>query len=200
MKKFSLPLLIALVFILNCLIYLRAVMTIEDANLIFGECARNSGRTAAAINLTILLMVGHIGLKSIYRKESNKDLFRNLISLFAINHLIHFYFVTQNFRSYELELNISGQLQGFITFIFLLITPVILWTIPKLNKTLYFYILLHLFNVTYFIAKSFYGRYKPVDPAYLHRLGILVMISAVIFILYREYKDQSIKILSESEL
>ncbi len=199
MKNFSLPLLIALVFLLNGLIYLRAVMTIEDVDLIFGECARNSGRTAAAINLSILLMVGHVGLKSIYKEESQKNLFRTLITLFAINHLIHFYFVTQNFKSYGIELNISEQLQGFITFQFLLITPFILWSYSKLSKLLYFYILLHLFNVTYFIGKSFYGRYKPVDPAYLHRIGVLVMISAVIYILYREYKDRKIKILSESE-
>ncbi|MBK7966812.1 MAG: hypothetical protein IPK10_17185 [Bacteroidetes bacterium] len=129
MKKFSLPLLIAFVFILNGLIYLRAVMTIEDVDLIFGECARNSGRTAAAINLSILLMVGHVGLKSIYSEESKKNLFRTLITIFAINHLIHFYFVTQNFKSYELELNISEQLQGFITFLFILITPVVLWSL-----------------------------------------------------------------------
>ena len=194
MKKFSLPLLIALVFILNGLIYLRAVMTIEDVDLIFGECARNSGRTAAAINLTILLMIGHIGLKSIYKEESKKNLFRTLITIFAINHLIHFYFVTQNFKSYEIELNISEQLQGFITFLFILIAPVVLWSLPRLSKMLYVGILIHLFNVTYFIAKSFYGRYKPVDPAYLHRLGILVMIGALLYVLYREFRDKSIKL------
>jgi hypothetical protein len=174
-------------------------MTIEDANLIFGECARNSGRTAAAINLTILLMVGNVGLKSIYKEESKKNLFRTLITIFAINHLIHFYFVTQNFKSYELELNISEQLQGFITFLFLLIAPVVLWSFPRLNKLLYVGILIHLFNVTYFIAKSFYGRYKPVDPAYLHRIGILVMIVTYLYVLYREYKDRSIRILSVRE-
>lgn len=175
-------------------------MTIEDVDLIFGECARNSGRTAAAINLTILLMVGHIGLKSIYKEESKKNLFRTLITLFAINHLIHFYFVTQNFKSYEIELNISEQLQGFITFLFILIAPVVLWSFTRLSKLLYTGILIHLFNVTYFIAKSFYGRYKPIDPAYLHRLGILVMIAALVYVLYREYKDRSKRILSVSEL
>lgn len=192
--------LIAFIFILNGLIYLTAMLTIKDPDLIFGECARNSGRTAAAINLVILLMIGHFGLKFIYNDENKKYIFRVLISLFAVNHLIHFFFVTQNFKSYDKILSISEQFQGFITFQFLLITPFILWSIPKLTRLLYFYTLLHLFNVTYFIAKSFYGRYKPEDPAYLHRLGVLVMIGALLYILYREYRDRSIRILSESEL
>ena len=80
-------------------------MTIEDVDLVFGECARNSGRTSAALNLAILLMIGYFGLKKIYKEDDKKNVFRILITLFAVNHLIHFYFVAQNFKSQLLELD-----------------------------------------------------------------------------------------------
>ncbi|MFT5780629.1 MAG: hypothetical protein ACI837_003592 [Crocinitomicaceae bacterium] len=174
-------------------------MTIEDVDLVFGECARNSGRTSAALNLAILFMLGYFGLKTIYKRENKRNTFRILMTLFAINHLIHFFFVSQNFKSQLLELDISHNIHGFITFIFILILPIILWAIKNLNWVLYFGIILHLFNVTYFIGDTFYGRVNPEDPAYLHRAGILVMIAALLYILYRVFREKSIKFLTDNK-
>ena len=189
LKKYSLPLLIGFIILLNALIYLRAVSTIEDSDLIFGECARNSGRTSAALNLALLFMLGYFGLRTIFNEEIKKKVFRILISLFAVNHLIHFFFVSQYFKDQFLELDISHNLHGFITFICVLILPVILWSTKKLNKLLYFVTLIHFFNVTYFISITFYSRVKPEDQAYLHQFGILIMIGLLFFILYRVIRE-----------
>lgn len=183
---------ILLIISLNVLIYWRAANTIEDIDQVFAECARNSGRTSAAINLVILFILGYFGLKTIYNEKDKKKIFRILISTFAINHLIHFFFVAQNFKSQLMIFNISDDIRGFITFILVLLMPIILWTYKKFNRILYFGILLHIFNVTYFISYTFYGRYKPEDPAYMHRAGIVVMIGAVILVLYRMFRERSI--------
>jgi DMSO/TMAO reductase YedYZ heme-binding membrane subunit len=191
LKNYRLLLLIGFIFCLNALIYIRAFSTIEDIDLVFGECARNSGRTSAALNLATLLMIGYFGLKTIFNNENKRKIFRILITLFAVNHLIHFYFVSQYFKDQFLELDISHNLHGFITFIFILTLPIILWSTKNLNKLLYFFILLHLFNVTYFISITFYSRVKPEDPAYLHQLGILFMIGTLVYILYRVVRENS---------
>lgn len=192
LKKHSLPLLLLLTFCLNVLIYFRAMMTIEPAYMVFAECARNSGRTSAALNLAILFMLGHIGLKTIYKDDFQKKILLSLVVLFAFNHLIHFFFVVQNFKIRVWDMDITRNIHGFITYICLLILPLILFKLKSLNKTLYIIILLHFFNITYFISESFYSRYKPVDPAYLHRLGVLVMIVALLYILYRVFAESSI--------
>lgn len=193
MNKLRLPFFIVSIFCLNILIYYRAKLTIEPVELIFAECARNSGRTSAALNLFLLFMLGHFGLKRIYRENFKKNVFQLLITLFAVNHLIHFFFVWQNFNSQVTELNVSHNLHGFITFICLLLLPVAVFSFKKLNKMLYIFVLIHFLNVTYFISDTFYSRYKPVDPAYLHRLGILVMFGAILYVLYRAYAERVIK-------
>ena len=193
LKKYNLTLLIILVFCLNGLIYLRATFTIDDFHLVFVECARNSGRTSAALNLIVLFMLGYFGLKEVYKDQYKKRMFRVLISLFAVNHLVHFFFVSQHFKIQVMDLNILDNIHGFITFVFVFVAPIVLWANKRLTKVLYFSIILHLFNVTYFISDTFYSRYKPEDPAYLHRIGIVIMIGALVYILYRMFCERHVK-------
>jgi hypothetical protein len=193
LNKFNLSLLVLLVIGLNVLIYYRAMLTIEPVDTIFAECARNSGRTSAALNLVLLFMLGHFGLKSIFKEANKKKIFTTLVTLFAVNHLIHFFFVTQNFKSQVWEFNISDNLHGLITFISLLLLPAMLFSFKSLNRLLYISIIIHFFNVTYFICDSFYVRYKPeIDEAYLHRLGVFVMIAALLYVLYRVFAEHNI--------
>lgn len=197
MLKLKLPILISLIIILNILIYYRAFM-IEPAERVFAECARNSGRTAAAINLILLFMLGHYGLQTIFHEKLKKNIFQILITLFAINHLIHFFFVFQNFNIQAMELNVYDHLHGFITFISLIIIPFIVFFFKKLSVPLYAFIIAHFFNVTYFISISFYARYKPEDPAYLHRIGVAVMILALLYVLYRSIIEMRSKFKKDS--
>jgi len=90
LTKKRIPLLVALICCLEVIIYLWAVWRTEP-EFVFNKCARNSGRASSAILLITLLMVGYYGLKGIYLDDKKKDTFRILITLFAINHLIHFF-------------------------------------------------------------------------------------------------------------
>ena len=139
-------------------------------------------------------MIGYLGLKQIYLDDTKKDKFRVLITLFAINHLIHFFYVFQTFKHHAMQLNISENKHGFITFICILLIPIILWAFKTLNKVLYICIILHLFNVSYFIMETFYNKIKPDKPAYHNQFGIAVTTAACMYILYkvfREYKLNS---------
>ena len=176
---------IFLIVLLNIVIYITALST-ETADRVFAECARNSGRTAAAINLILLFLIGHFGLKTIYKEGLKLNLFRLFITLFAVNHLIHFFFVYQNFNWQKMELNVYDHLHGFITFISLILLPIIVYKFKRLSKFLYCYLVIHFFNATYFIGISFYARYKPgIDEAYLHRVGIFLMILALLYVAFR---------------
>jgi|AntRauTorckE5430_2_1112549.scaffolds.fasta_scaffold55473_1 hypothetical protein len=188
LRELRLPFFVLAVFCLNILIYVRALLTIEPDNIIFLECVRNSGRTSAGLNLLILLIIGHWGLKTIYNDRYKKKVFLLLFLLFAVNHLIHLFFIVQHFIVQERELlGITYNMRALITFMCIILIPLILIRFRKLNKILYAIILAHIFNVTYLISELFYARYKPFDPAYIHRIGVVIMIGSILYILYRVY-------------
>lgn len=200
LKRNKIPLFISIIVCLEICIYLWAfwTATFNESNFfaiepkfIFDKCARNSGRVSSALNLILLLMLGHFGLKQIYREEAKTDTFRILITLFAINHLVHFFFLFQTFKQHAMALNISENKHGFITFICVLLVPVILWTCKNLNKVLYIAIVLHLLNVSYFIMETFYNKIKPDKPAYHNQFGIVVTGAACVYMLYRIFREFS---------
>lgn len=143
-------------------------------------------------------MVGYYGLKEIYLDDKKKDSFRILMTLFAFNHLIHFFFLYLRFKSHSAALSIGENLHGFITFIFILIITFILWTYKNLNRILYCAIILHLLNVSYFINKTFLSKVKPEHPAYHNQFGIAVITAACLYVLYRVFRENSAKMRLEN--
>ena len=203
LTKKRMPLLIAIICCIEILIYLWASWTATldknnffgiEPEFIFDKCARNAGRISSVLILITLAMVGYNGLKTIYADDKKRDSFLIMITLFTFNHLIHLLFVILRFRSHGLSINldgpihIGGTMHGFITFVFIVIFPFILWNYKNLNKLLYSVIILHLLNIICFIIKTFLGKVKPPDhPAYPNQFGVVVMTAACFYILYRVY-------------
>lgn len=163
---------------------------------IFDKCARNSGRISAAINLLLVLMAGHYGFKKIYREQRKKELFSILITLFAVIHSAHFFFVFQNFRHHTLELSVQENFHGFLTFLGVFAAPVIVWLSAKLNFVIYVCMLFHVLNVSYFIMETFYNKIKADNPAYHNQFGIYVTAAACLYVLYRVHREWRDKPLS----
>lgn len=198
LTKKRIPLLIAFICCVEVFIYLWAVWTTTfpkgnffaiEPEFVFNKCARIAARISSVLILIPLLMVGYYGLKQIYADDKKKVSFLILITLFTLNHLIHFLFIILNFKSHAMILSISDNLHGFITFIFITLIPFILWTNKHLTRLLYFTILLHLLNISYFIIKTFWGKVKPEHPAYHNQFGVVVMTAACLYILYRVYLE-----------
>ena len=187
LTKKNIPLLIALIFGVELLIYLWAVWTATldrgnffgiEAQFIFAKAARNSGRVSAAIFLATLLMVGYYGLKEIFRDQKKKDSLVILTILFLVNHLMHFIYLYLNFKTHSKQLIADPNTRGFVTFSLIIIAPFILYTSQNLNRLLYFAIILHLFNVSYFMNITFLSKVKPADPAYHDQFGIFAITAA----------------------
>ena len=82
--KKRLPLFIAIIFIVEILIYLWSAWTSTFAEgnffgiqspFIFDKCARLAGRISSGLILSTLLMVGYYGLRKIYSDDKKKDSF-----------------------------------------------------------------------------------------------------------------------------
>ena len=198
MTKKKLPLFIVLICCIEVLIYLWAVWTASldrsnffgiEAKFIFAKAARNAGRVSAAIFLATLLTVGYYGLREIYQDQKKKDAFLVLMTIFLVNHLIHFIYVFLNFKTLSKQLVAEANIHGFITFMLIIIAPIILWSCKNLNRLLYFAIILHLFNVSYFMNITFLSKVKPEDPAYHDQFGIVALSAACLYILYRVFQE-----------
>ena len=214
LTKKRIPLLIASIFCIEVFIYLWAVWTTTfdmnnffaiEPQFVFDKCARLAGRVSAVLILLTLLVVGYYGLKKIYGDEKKKESFLILITLFAVNHLIHLLFVILRFNSHDETLslsgpiNVGGTIHGIFTFTSILIIPVILWTYKNLNRLLYWGIILHLFSVSCFINKTFLGKVKPPDhPAYHNQFGVVLITAACLYILYRVYLENRRQTLNET--
>lgn len=191
LKKYRVVVLIILVFILEALIYFWAAWSTEDVTFIFAKAARNSGRASALLNLLILFSLGYYGLKQIYDNDKKRELFKYAITLYAVNHLIHFYYIFQNFKSQLKPLEFEHNEHGAITFAFILLFPFIIWSFKHINKVLYYGVVLHIINTTYFTIISFDSKIKPEDPAYLHQVGIGLMIALIFYAIYRVFMEKS---------
>ena len=199
LTKKRIPLLMAIIFCIEASVLLWAYFTSTlqltnffgiEPQFIFDKCARNAGRISAALILILLCMIGYFGLKKIYENENKRNSFLILMTLFSFNHLIHLLFVFLLFRAHTEPLSIVENLHGFITFIFIVAVPFILWSFQKLNKLLYFSIIIYLFNICYFMNKTFLGKIKPPEhPAYHNQLGIVLLTAGCIYILYRVFKE-----------
>lgn len=160
-----------------------------EPQFIFDKCARNSGRVSAALKLGILIVLGYYGLNQVYNDALKKERFRILLTLFTVNHLCHFFYVFQNFKHHSMALNISENKHGFTTFICILLVPVVVWRINKFSKVLALCLILHLFNVSYFIMDTFYDKIKPGQPAYHNQFGIFITGLALLYIVYKQLKE-----------
>lgn len=205
LTKTRLPLLIALVIALELIIYLWSAWTstFEPGNFfaiqspfIFDKAARIAARISAVILLALLLMIGKSGLKNIYAVPHRKEAFLVLLTIFTINHLVHLIFVLLRFYHHGESLTLSGPvdiggtIHGIITFASIIGIPVILWMYQKLTKHLYVIILLHLFNISSFVVKTFSGKVNPPEhPAYHNQLGIVVITAVWAYILYKVYGE-----------
>jgi hypothetical protein len=186
---------IVAIFCLEIVIYFWSAWTAtqKDGNyfaiprkLIFEKCARNSGRISAILNLIILFFIGYFGLKQIYSENEKGAMFFSLVTIFTINHLIHFFYITQNFKQKSKVIKLSDEKHGIFTFVCITLFPIFLWYFKNLNLVLYTYIILHLFNVSYAFIDVLYNKIRVNSKVTSHnRLGIFATISAWIFIVYR---------------
>lgn len=158
--------------------------------LIFEKCARNSGRVSVTLNLIILLMIGYFGLKQIYFEKAKLDMFLILMTIFTINHLIHFFYIAQNFKRKSYTMKVSEVKHGVITYVCITLFPIILWSFKNLNMVLYTCIILHLFNVSYVFMNVLYNKIRWKSKiTYHNRFGIVATTVACIYVVYRVFLE-----------
>ncbi len=199
LKLDKLPLLILIIFMFNGIILLKEYYALEDIEYVFAEASRNSERLSLIINSIILIFIALMGLKRIYNRENLRNAFRILVTIFALNHLFHFFYGIMYFYFQSWDIASIENVHGYITLISIILFPIILWKVNKLNKVFYFGIILHLFNVSFYISETFYKRFTLPDPDYIHKTGMVIMAVLLFLVLFKEFKERSKKLVRKKD-
>ena len=188
---------ILIIFCVEVLIYVWSAWTatLKKGNyfaiphqIIFEKCARNSGRVSALLNLVIILVFGYYGLKQIFLDKSKYDIFFNLVTILTINHLIHFFYISQNFKRKSLKIKLSEEKLGIFTYICITLFPIFIWYFKDLNVVIYTCIMLHLLNVSYVFVMALNTKIRVKSKITIHnRIGIVATIVAWIFVVCRVF-------------
>ena len=184
-----------LILALELIIYVWAVWTASLKNdnyfaisnkQIFEKCARNSGRVSAILNVIILVYVGYWGLEPIYRSRIQFDTFLTIVNILTINHLIHFFYISRNFKRQSLKIKFKQEKRGIFTYICITAFPLFVWYFTELNIEVYLFIVLHLYNASYVFAMALYSKITVNAKITIHnKLGMIVTTAAWIFMMYR---------------
>ncbi len=151
----------------------------------FQLAARYSARVSFLLFVGILCWTGIKGVKHIYLNEKNRILFVSLLFLLALNHLIHFYFLSMNFEVRGMDLREFKNLPGAVAYIVLTLSPFFLWNKQELTRSRYQIILVGFTLVTLLFIGTYIKRLNqeleiPISSYLL--IGNLAVLSALVVV------------------
>lgn len=161
----------------------------------FQLAARYSARFSFVIFCIILTFTGLLGLNKIYSSHSYRRIFIALIGGFALNHLIHFYFLTMNHIVQGIDLLILKNAFGSMAYLFLSFVPVYFWKRPKVSVKEYWTLQIYLLIISSFFIGAYVKRMKeeiifPSSEALLITHGV-ILVSLLILNIYRVFQEKS---------
>ncbi|MEM9142380.1 MAG: hypothetical protein AAGA86_05285 [Bacteroidota bacterium] len=180
--KDRLPLLLIGIAFWELMIFVYSGWVTEDITLQYRLAARYSARTSHTLVLVTLIYMFRNGLSLIFSNESKRVIYFNLVALFSLNHIIHFYFLATNFRVNQMELISARTLGGAVVYTLIIAMPFLLYRVKKLSRFSYWGILNFWAAVVFVILATFFDRIRnPVPDTtpllyYYVLMGVFVLV------------------------
>jgi hypothetical protein len=142
----------------------------------FRYAARYSGRLSALV----FLYAFYSYAMAFPRPLKENIEVRDLIKLFAVLHVIHFFFLTTNIYLNNIELVPVKLIGGALAYLMIVLAPFVLHKMKKALQMVYFYYVAIVMIVTYLSRAK--GDFEGGEPFWFHyfALGTFVL-SAVVF-------------------
>lgn len=146
--------------ILEIAIYFWSCWVAPSENLIYQLAARYSARVSFFIFSITLLLVGALGLNKIFSNEKWRSYFILFLLTFALNHLIHFFYLAMNHWVQDISLISLKNGGGTIGYILLTLAPFYLWKITSLSQKQYWAIQLYILTISTFFIIAYLKRLR----------------------------------------
>lgn len=192
LRYFPVVLIIALEII--ALFYVDSITEVLDIN--FSLKARYSARISFATLTIIGIWMAAIGLKNIFANDKKRQLFIGGILAFTINHLIHYWYLYQNFEANGLDISSKYISFGALSYLILTFVPILIWKWNQLTKSRYYmlsgFIVLMISICLYTYSSRFESNLPLPPPSWLFSIFIGIGGIVILGILGRIWKDKNL--------
>ncbi|MFY0598243.1 MAG: hypothetical protein JXR03_01140 [Cyclobacteriaceae bacterium] len=175
-------------------IYYWSVYVAPAEDLIFQLAARYSARTSFFLFSSVLVFTGLFGLLRIFSSRRKRFVFLTLSLVFAVNHLIHFFYLVMNHISQDISLLIPKNGLGTLGYIIISLAPIYLQKIVDLTKKQYWAMQVYLLSVSGFFVVAYLRRLSEdiifASPASLFKIHLTIITILIAFIAFRAYSEQ----------
>jgi len=167
----------------------------QNADQFYSLTARYSARITFFLLVSLAIWIVLKGLHALMDSSKSREVLLAGLTAVAVNHLIHFYFLYQNFQVNGLDLWTKAVSFGALAYVFLSLAPIYFWTIKRLGSKQYalihFFVML-LLAICVFTYSSRLGRVEPLPlspPIWQFKFFIGIGLSAIAALLARILVD-----------
>ena len=186
---------VSLIIGLEVLIYNWSGRVTDLETVRFSLAARWSARVSLAFLFYLSAWVSISGLKKIFKKERQRDVFILLVSMIAFNHLIHFVFFYINHVVNNYDLFTLRSAGGVLGYVVLILAPFYLWNKKELTQMVYWPTMGTITLLLIISVVSYLGRWNKdlpmASPKELYMGIMAVAIALLIMNVYRIFADRN---------
>jgi len=183
--KLSLSKLVLLGVLLEIMILIGSYLIYPELERTFRYAARYSGRLSA-----LVFLIAFYSYAMAFPKALKEHIeVRSWIKLFAVLHVIHFFFLAMNIYLNSIEfvpVKLSG---GALAYLMIVAAPFVLHKMKKAVQLVYFYYVTIVMLVTYLSRVK--GDFEGGEPFWFHYLALGIFVIAAIVFGVRMWKKRS---------
>ena len=161
--------------LLEVLLLLILLRIEPDINEVFRYAARYSGRLSLGIYLLCFFLFRAASLKN-----KSLEITKKALGVFAIMHLIHFFFLAYSIYLNQVPIVPTRLAGGFIAYLMIVIYP---FLIEKINRKayhlIYFYYVGFVMIMTY--ISRIRGQFVGADPEVFHYIALGLLLVSLLF-------------------
>ena len=182
--NFSLKKILVLAVVIELFILLAAYLINPLPEYTFRYAARYSGR----FSLLVFLGAFYVYAKNYPTSFVKRTGLQNMLSLFAVIHIIHFVFLALSVYLNKIPLEFVKVIGGFLAYAMLVIAPFKLAKVPLKITPVYFYYVSLVMGLTY--VARIKGDFEGAEPFWFHYVALSVIaVSLMVFtVLIRKKK------------
>lgn len=189
---------ISIIILVELIIFFWSAYISDTDTMSFQLAARYSARVSFFLILTILFRTGRSGLNTIYQEEGRRGNYLQLIVLFSINHLIHFFYLSMNLWFNNLSIINGRNVIGALAYVAIVFAPFCLWRRRVMSRRLYSVIYSFLFGITAIFFVTYLGRLSKDVPQPSSKLFfifcLITIVSLAILNVYRIWTERRLKV------
>ncbi len=186
---------ILIMIVLEVFVQSYASVITEDIDVLYSLRSRYSARISFAILSILGLWIASLGLHTIFANEEKRNILIGGITAFSINHLIHYFYLYNNFEVNDLDIQSKYVSFGALAYIVLALAPLVIWRWNTLTRGRYYLIygfIILMISICIFTYSSRFGSSLPMSPPmWVFRILIGIGVITIAIMVGRMIKERS---------